>query len=176
MRHRWTGVGAVATLAFAVTLGGCAPQTGGEVTPSPSRASTSTPTLPSTPTADAGPRFLIECVGTDGAVLGVFSSLEEAWASTNYVRIDHCTASQAPPGSHVLTSTELAVAEAAAGGASGADLMEQFLWTLATCVRVPLDGIRGLTVLPTSLLQAVLELCPEAPHAGLVEDELESRR
>ena len=41
------------------------------------------------------PRFLIECVGPDGSVIGPFTRLEEAWASTNYVRIDHCAASSA---------------------------------------------------------------------------------
>lgn len=175
MRHqRATGALGGVALVLAAALVGCGPQTATDpsssASPSPSRSATSLPS----PTDDAA-RVLIDCVGTDGLVLGTFTRLEEAWASTNYVRIDHCTASAATDEPIVLTSIEESIAETAAVDLPDAEPVELFLLTLATCVRVSPTSTQGLTTLPLSLLRATLELCPEAPHAGLVEDELEAR-
>jgi hypothetical protein len=151
---------------LSATLVGCAP------TPAPA-ASPSGTASPSA--AEDAPRFIIECVGLDGSAIGPFTRLEEAWASTNYVRIDHCSASAAPDRPVELTPQEQNVAETAAADVPDEDPVELFLWTLATCVRVAPTSEQGLSTLPVSLLRATLELCPEAPHAGLVEDELEAR-
>ena len=162
---------AIAGLALLLTivLVGCAPQsTSGSPTPTQTQA-------PSPSATAEGPRFLIECVGLDGNPIGTFTRLEEAWASTNYVRIDHCTATSATAEPVELTAEEESIARTAASDLPDEDAVDLFLWTLATCVRVAPESAEGLSTLPTSLLNAALELCPEAPHAGLIEDELGTR-
>ena len=77
---------------------GCATQPGpGASTARPPRPIplASEPTPSASPlrypaTGDRAIRFPIDCVGVDGSDIGPFTRLEEAWASTNYVRIDHC--------------------------------------------------------------------------------------
>ena len=143
-------------------------------TASPSTDGTNSASDSPPPSAD-GPRFLIECYGPDGPVIGPFTGLDEAWASTNYVRIDHCVASGGTDQPVELTAEEESIAGTAAEDLPDDDLVDLYLWTLATCVRVAPTSAEGLSTLPSSLLRATLELCPEAPHAGLVEDELEAR-
>lgn len=118
-------------------------------------------------------RFLITCVAPDGAEIATFTRLEEAWASTNYLRIDHCDALTTRDGVE-LTVEERDVAKTASVDLPDEDPLELFLQTLATCVRVS-TGPDGMTALPTSLIRATLELCPEAPQAGLLDAELSSR-
>jgi hypothetical protein len=156
---------ALAVLLIA-SLAGCMPQ--------PPDSSPSGPAASPSRSASE-PRFLIECVDQNGAVIGTFTRLEEAWASTNYVRIDHCTASGAAGQAIELTPEEESVARTAAADLPDEGPANLFLLTLATCVRVAPTSQQGLSTLPTSLLHASLELCPDAPHAGLMEDELESR-
>ena len=120
-------------LVLIASLAGCVPAAtpdasrSGTASPSPtpdgSQSATDSP--PSTadgsqsatdsppPTAD-GPRFLIECVGPEGIVIGPFTGLEEAWASTNYVRIDHCVASSGTDQPVELTAEEESIASTAA--------------------------------------------------------------
>lgn len=158
---------------IAAVLVGCAVQPGAGV--SPTSPVTSSTGGPSSPSVSDVPRFRLECLGIDGRALGPFTRLEEAWASPNYVRIDNCTASARVPGSVELTSDEESVAEIAAADLPDKDPVDLFLWTLATCVRVTPTSTESLAGLPTSLLQAALELCPEAPHIGLMEAELDTR-
>ena len=113
--------------------------------------------------------------GPEGIVIGPFTGLEEAWASTNYVRIDHCVASSGTDQPVELTAEEESIAGTAAEDLPDDDPVDLYLWTLATCVRVTPASVDGLSTLPTSLLRAAMELCPEAPHAGLMEDELAAR-
>jgi hypothetical protein len=131
-------------------------------------------TASASPSSDE-PRFLIECAGVDGTSIGPFTRLEEAWASTNYVRIDHCEASSATGAPPDLTADEQRIADTAAADLPEEDPVDLYLQVLATCVRVSPTSAEGLATLPTSILRATLQLCPEAPHAGLVEDELQAR-
>ena len=126
------------------------------------------------PSVDQGPRFSIECVYPDGSAVGTFSRLEEAWASTNYLRIDHCDA-HATSDDVELTSEEAAIAEVAAKDLPDEAPLDLYLRTLAACVRIAPDAAAGIDTYPTSLLEAALQLCPEAPHAGLIETELSER-
>ncbi len=161
---------AVLTLGLAVTLVGCAPEAGTDVSPS-----ATSPSATPVPSPSDEVRFLIECVGLDGSVIGPFTRLEEAWASTNYVRIDHCTASGATSQPIELTPEEASIAETASADLPDEDPVDLYLLTLATCVRVAPTSTQPLSTMPTSLLRATLELCPDAPHSGLVQDELEAR-
>ena len=169
--HRPGSVGLA--LMLAASIAGCAP----EANPngSPTGTSSASPTESSASPTDEGPRFLIECVDLEGGAVGPFTRLEEAWASTNYVRIDHCTASSATDRPVVLTPEEEDVARTAAADLPDEGFEELYLRTLATCVRVAPTSVENLSTLPTSLLRATLELCPDAPHAGLVDDELQTR-
>ncbi len=186
--------GLALAVALAASLAGCVPALNPDGSPSATASASSTPdgsesttgspaptsedsssiTDAPPPTAD-GPRFLIECVGPEGTVIGPFTGLEEAWASTNYVRIDHCVASSGTDQPVELTAEEESIAGTAAADLPDEDPVDLYLSVLATCVRVAPTSEEGLSTLPTSLLQATLELCPEAPHAGLVEDELDAR-
>jgi len=155
-----------AGVVLAGVLVGCTPPAATD--PSPSASA-----IPTATQEDA--RFLIGCVAEDGSTIGTFTRLEEAWASTNYLRIDHCEASAATDGPLELTPAEERIAETAAADLPDEDPVNLFLWTLATCVRVAPSSAQGLPTLPPSLLRAALELCPDAPHAGLMTDELEAR-
>lgn len=154
------------TLVLSAALVACSPEMTSETPPS----ATARPSP-----AEDGSRFLIECVGPEGTAIGPFTGLEEAWASTNYVRIDHCSAISATDQPVELTPGEESIARTAAPDVPDEDPVDLYLWTLATCVRVSPTSSEGLSTLPTSLLRATLELCPQAPHAGLVEDELRVR-
>jgi hypothetical protein len=160
----------VAVLSLALL--GCASPGGPDSTPSDSPA----PDSSSTPIPSVGheSRFVIDCVYPDGSAVGTFSRLEEAWASTNYVRIDHCDA-HATSDDVELTAEEAAIAEVAAKDLPGEASLDLYLHTLAACVRIAPDAAPGIDTSPTSLLQAALQLCPEAPHAGLIATELSER-
>ncbi len=155
--RRIAGVGA--GLALALGLLGCAGQPDASPTPTVS------------PTADDEPRFLVTCVDAEGAELGIFTRLEEAWASPNYVRIEDCEASAA--AGVELTADEAAIAEVATD--VDGDAVARYLRVLETCVRVTAETAETLEAAPTSLLEAALELCPDAPHAGLMDAELQTR-
>ena len=162
-------------LFIALLLTACAADGGTYPTASPT-PSTPSPSPSPTPTSDdAEPRVLITCYYPDGSEVGTFTLLEEAWASTNYVRIDRCEAASGPSGDIELTDEEESVAEIAAADVADEDLVDLFLETLAACVRIPSAGEQAIANQPTSLLEATLALCPEAPQAGLVEAELETR-
>lgn len=150
-------------------LAGCATSSGTDASASPS--SISTPSA-----SDVTSHALIDCVTSDGSTAGPFTRLEEAWASTNYVRIDSCTAAVESGADVALTPEEARVAETAAADLPDEDRVQLFLRTLASCVRIPATGDEGLTGLPASLLRATVELCPDAPQAGLIGAELEARQ
>lgn len=151
-------------IAIASALAGCASQ--------PAPTPTVSPTVSPTPTDEPDePRFIIECVGVDGTEIGPFTRLEEAWASTDYVRIDECEAHTASDDVE-LTAQEEDIATTAAEDVPGSSPTELFLQVLAACVRVPDEE---LTELPDSMLSAALELCPEAPQAGQLSAELDER-
>jgi hypothetical protein len=128
------------------------------------------------PPADEAPppagdsTVVISCYYPDGTEVGTFSRLEEAWASTNYVRIDTCEATA--PAGFELSEGEQAVADVAVADLPDSDPTEAYLQTLAACVRLSPDG---LAATPTSVLDATTLLCPEAPHAGLIQNELSAR-
>jgi hypothetical protein len=159
-------LGRLGTLAIVLlVLAGCAPNAGSGT---PQHTGTA-PTVPSPAGDDA--RFLITCYFPGGGEVGVFTRLEEAWASTNYVRIDRCKAEAS--GTLELTAEEAAVAAVAARDLPDEDPAELFLRTLAACVRV----VPGTTseMPPPSVLEAALEWCPEAPHAELMQHDLDER-
>jgi hypothetical protein len=148
-----------------LVLAGCAPNAGSGTAPHTGTAATA----PSSAGDDA--RFLITCYFPDGGEAGMFTRLEEAWASTNYVRIDRCEARA--DGVLELTSEEAAVAAVAARDLPDEDPAELFLRILAACVRV-VPGTTSETP-PKSVLEAALEWCPEAPHAELMQNALDAR-
>lgn len=138
---------------------------------------------PTAPTAEPSPsprppeggddlRLLITCYFPDGSEVATFSRLEEAWASTNYVRIESCDAAVADPDRFELSREEQAVAEVAAADLPEEDLIELYLETLAACVRLSPEALASE---PTSTLEATVVLCPEAPHAELIQQELAAR-
>lgn len=142
-------------------------------TATPAPSVTVSPTA--SPTASPGrdePRFLVTCFYPDDREIATFTRLEEAWASTNYVRIDRCEAAVAASDDFELTESETAVAQVAAAGLPDEDLTELYLRTLAACVRIPPDGDNGVGTYSDPILEAALMLCPEAPHAVLMREEL----
>ena len=184
-----------AAVLMALALAGCT--SGGAATPSPLASPSTSPSSSSSAEAPAGDgeesessgdsallpdspdgvdsRFLITCFYPDGTEVATFTRLEEAWASTNYVRIDHCEASIGASDGFELSEEEAAVADVAAAGLPDEDPTELYLQTLAACVRIAPEGDRGVGTYPDSILEAALELCPEAPHAGIIQQELAAR-
>ncbi|MGW4929396.1 hypothetical protein ACWEOH_09600 [Agromyces sp. NPDC004153] len=163
-------VGSAAIALLTVVLVGCAPAgSGGSPTPSSTTPAESTEPSQSTPSSD-GSGIRITCFYPDGTEVGTFSRLEEAWASTNYVRIDSCEATASGDGE--LSEEQQAVADVAAADLPGVDPTDAYLATVAACVRLNADDLAGA---PSSVLEATTLLCPEAPQAGLIQDELAAR-
>jgi hypothetical protein len=168
--------GAVAFMALALALAGCLPYAGPGGSPAPVPSPTAPTVEPSPsgrpPAGGDDPRFLITCFYPDGSEVATFTRLEEAWASTNYVRIESCDAAVADPSRFELSSEEQAIAEVAAADVPDEDPTELYLQTLAACVRLSPEELASE---PTSILEATVLLCPEAPHAGLIQQELTAR-
>lgn len=183
VRSRLDGPAAGALILLALVLTACT----GSPAPSPSAsqsgASSSGPTADGKPSAGSpssttGPsggegdteddaRFIIDCTGVDGSS-SQFVTLQDAWASPNYVRITGCTASPARDGVD-LTADEKQIAALVD---DGGDPLSDYLQALAACVRIAPDQISAQ---PTGLLQAVLALCPETPEAGLISSALQDQ-
>ena len=170
MNHSLAIGGQIHVALMVLVLLGCASPERPEATPNTSPTpTTSAPTM-----LDEAPRFVIDCAYPDGSSVGTFTRLEEAWASTNYVRIDHCDA-RATSDDVELTREEQAIAVIAARDLAGEPPVDLFLRALAACVRIAPDAAEGIDTYPTSLLEATLDLCPEAPHAQLIVTELGTR-
>jgi hypothetical protein len=134
------------------------------------------PTRSPAPSLGEGePDVLLTCFYADGSQAGTFTRLEEAWASTNYVRIDWCEGQASGSRELELTEVQAEAARAAQAGLPDEDLVTLYLRTLAACVRIAPDGEHGMATQPTSILEATLLLCPEAPHSGLIQAELQAR-
>jgi hypothetical protein len=116
------------------------------------------------------PRFRFDCTTVDGRILQPLTSLDEVWASPDYLEVASCSVS--PLGADpALMPTEEAAAEVAAPGASDPLTVVEVL--LATCTR--LTSAEGPDALPSRTLKGALIICPHAPHADLLRDELTSR-
>jgi hypothetical protein len=161
---------------MALALSGCLQSAGPSGSPAPVPSPTAPTVEPSPsgrpPPARDDPGFLITCFYPDGSEVGTFTRLEEAWASTNYVRIESCDAAVADPARFELSPEEQAVAEVAATDLPDEDPTELYLQALAACVRLSPEELASE---PTSLLEATVELCADAPHAGLIQEELSAR-
>ncbi|HSP75108.1 MAG TPA: VCBS repeat-containing protein [Cryobacterium sp.] len=125
-----------------------------------------------TPTAGKLGRFQSRCYNADGRVLGDFSSLDETWASTNYLRIDHCVTRYGGPSPFTLTEDEAAIAEIASSQLTDPGEPERlYLNIFAACTRIGSeDGPYGFSSIPVPVLEAALSLCPEAPQANMIRD------
>ena len=125
-------------------------------------------------TAGTLARFQSRCFYPDGRVLGDFSSLEETWGSTNYLRIDHCVTRYGGPPPFTLTENEAAIAEIASSQLTDPGEPEQiFLNVFAACTRIGSeDGPYGFSSIPVPVLEAALSLCPEAPQANIIRDRI----
>jgi hypothetical protein len=165
--HRRRSGSAALIVLLTVALAACLPH------PQPSASHSVTPTPSSSPGREP-PRYLITCYYPDGSEVSTFTRLDEAWASPNYVRIDYCDAAPAQPDGFELTEQEAAVAEVASAGIPDADPTDLFLQALAACVRTPADGEHAVSTYPHPILEAALVLCPDAPHAELMRQEVAS--
>ncbi|HSP75110.1 MAG TPA: hypothetical protein VLO31_02700 [Cryobacterium sp.] len=107
-------------------------------------------------------------------MVGDYSSLEETWASTNYLRIDHCVTRYVGPPPFTLTEEEKAVVEVASRQTADAGEPEQlFLDVYAACTRIGSeDGPYGFASIPVPVLEATLTLCPEAPQADIIQERV----
>lgn len=160
-------------LATILALGGCG--TGGptEETSSPATPRASLTTAEPTP-AQTPDRFHIKCYSNTGDLPGTFTRLDQTWASTNYMQIEHCVAVAAAPGPLNLTAEETAITNTAARQLDNPGTeAELYLRIVAVCTRVGSeDGPYGFSSIPVPVLQAALSLCPEAPQANIIRDRL----
>lgn len=165
----------VVALALGLTACGFPGATGQAPVPLPSPAAPSGEPQRESESSGPGrdePRFLITCSFADGNAATTYAGLEEAWSSTNYVRIDSCDAAVARPDGFQLTGDERAVADVASADLPDADPTMAYLRTLAACVRLSPER---LATEAASVLEATALRCPEAPQAGLIEQELSRR-
>ena len=150
-------------------LGGCS-GTGNGAT----RTAGPTDQASESPRSISPTRFQSRCFFEDGQVVGDYSSLEETWASTNYLRIDHCVTRYVGPPPFTLTEEEKAVAMLASSQSDDAGEPEQlFLDVYAACTRIGSeDGPYGFSSIPVPVLEATLALCPEAPQADIIQERV----
>jgi hypothetical protein len=100
-------------------------------------------------------------------------SLDETWASTNFVRFDYCTAAFIGGQPHALTRAEHAIATDAARNLPNESLTAIFLDVLGSCARIPPgEGPHGVASHPAPILKAALQLCPHAPQSALIRQQL----
>jgi hypothetical protein len=124
---------------------------------------------------DSEVRFRMSCyAATDGRPLGSFSSLDAVWASSNYLRAEYCDAQYVGTEPFTLTGTEAAIADIAVSGLENpGDPTEVYLEVLAACTRLGADaGPNSISGTPDPVLEATLSLCPEAPQANLIREQL----
>lgn len=160
-----------------ITLAGCTTTNSVDPsrTPTPSVATAAPGESNAQTTRTTALAYRLECFFPDGTSAGSFSSLNETWASTNFVRMDYCTASfhNAPPSSitHDDVSPEVyeAISTAASELPSERTMAQVFLDIYAACARVsPGDGPHGVASHQIPVLRATLKVCPKAPGAGIV--------
>lgn len=121
---------------------------------------------------DASDRYRFTCYADDGQVTAEVGSLEAVWASTQYLRTEYCSVEYVGSPPLTLTDSEAAVADIAGRGSEAEDT-ELYLDVLSACTRLAAeDGPHSLSETPEPVLEATLVLCPEAPHAGLIESQL----
>ena len=115
----------------AVFLGGCATTNTSPVLPPGS-----TEQVTESPPAETTARFQIRCIFVDLPFVGDYSSLNETWASTNYMRIDHCITRYVGPPPFSLTEEETAVTQIASSRLTDPGSPEQlFLDIYSACTR-----------------------------------------
>lgn len=160
---------AVLVVATVVFLGGCSETGNG-----PPRTAGPTEQASESPRSISPTRFQSRCYFEDGQVVGDYSSLEETWASTNYLRIDHCVTRYVGPQPFTLTEEEKAVTTIASSQSTDAGEFEQlFLDVYAACTRIGSeDGPYGFSSIPVPVLEATLALCPEAPQADIIQERV----
>lgn len=117
-----------------------------------------------------GPRFSFVCTTVDGRVMQPLTSLEEVWAAPGYTEISSCAVAPLVTDP-VLTADERTAVAHVADDVPGE--VEALQMLLENCTR--LAPGHGAEALSTRILEAALLICPDAPHANLMRDELETR-
>ncbi|WP_433874329.1 hypothetical protein [Sinomonas atrocyanea] len=166
--------------AIALVLGGCssgsAPGGAASTTSSasPSSSSSASATRPSsargTTLAAEDLRFLITCSHVDNAPDISRYSLEEVWASTNYVRIKECTVAYQGSRPYEPQGDETAVVDTALHGqATGDAALDAVLEAMRLCTRIPDEtGPEGFAAASRDMLRAAATLCPDAPQGKII--------
>ncbi|WP_457962893.1 hypothetical protein M1E17_15560 [Arthrobacter sp. D1-29] len=107
----------------------------------------------------------------DGQKIGLFSSLDEVWASTRYMRITNCDVAYVGGTPHILTpEEEPAVQVALAAGAPAEDKPALFLRILKASTRTnPRELEARLPEIGVPVVKGALAFAPLAPQAILLE-------
>jgi hypothetical protein len=167
--------------ATALVLGGCstgsAPDGSASTTASasPSPSSSSSATRPSsargTTLAAEDLRFLITCSHVDNAPDISRYSLEEVWASTNYVRIKECTIAYQGSRPYEPQGDETAVVDTALHRqATGDAALDAVLEAMRLCTRISDEtGPEGFAAASRDMLRAAATLCPDAPQGKIIQ-------
>ncbi|QOT18964.1 hypothetical protein HMI59_07470 [Paenarthrobacter sp. YJN-5] len=114
-------------------------------------------------------RYQFTCTAADGSLIGKFSSLEEVWASTRYLRITDCVVAYVGAGAHVLTAEETAAVNVAvAAGAPAGQQSELCLRIIRACTRTdPRTLNAALSAYGVPVVKGALALAPLAPQAAV---------
>jgi hypothetical protein len=114
-------------------------------------------------------RYQFTCTAADDSLIGKFSSLEEVWASTRYMRITDCQVAYVGAGPHVLTAEETAAVNAAvAAGAPAGNASELCLRIIRASTRTnPGNLAAALAAYGVPVVKGSLTLAPLAPQAAV---------
>ncbi|WP_430296961.1 hypothetical protein [Sinomonas sp. B1-1] len=126
---------------------------------------------PGTTLAAEDLRFLITCTHVDSSPDISRYSLEQVWASTDYVRIKQCTVDYQGSRPYEPQGNEAAVvAIAAPGQATGDAALDTILEATRLCTRIPDEaGPDGFAAESRDMLRAAATLCPDAPQGKIIE-------
>jgi len=167
-----------------VALAGCgAPRVdvGSTSTPVPGPTDDGSPSTPAPgPDGDGpdgggseggGQGYALSCVTEDGPLAVQYSRLEEVWSSSNYLRMLYCEATWGSEP-YEMTDEQREVA-AIAAGPDREPTATDYLTVVAACTRLgETDGPHSIEGASTSVLEAAVMLCPEAPQADLMRARL----
>jgi hypothetical protein len=112
-------------------------------------------------------RYRFNCVDIHGTDIGHFSSLEEVWSTSQYMRITHCDVVYVGVGPHTLTAEEAAAVNVArdAGSPQPSDSV-LCLEIIGACTRIDPNTLHAdLLKLGAPVVKGAVTFAPLAPQA-----------
>jgi hypothetical protein len=112
-------------------------------------------------------RYQFNCIAADGTGIGNYSSLDEVWSTSQYMRIANCDVLYIGAGPYALTADEAAAVDVArAAGSQEQSATVLFLQIIGACTRIDSKTLDArLALLGAPVVKGALNFAPLAPQA-----------